>query len=128
MTRALAMSATGQSSSGEATALGYRYRAALHDSPPRSQTWDMGSPYAQPILLFFCRPCGEYHETTSSQYHAMKPRKTKRLKAQPAKARRQAQQESQHGIREILAFQKQTKLRDRHELSGLVILPNQYEI
>jgi hypothetical protein len=24
----------------------------------------MGGPYAQRILFFFCRPCGEYHEKT----------------------------------------------------------------
>jgi hypothetical protein len=53
----------------------------------------MGSPYAQPILFFFCRPCGDYHEKTHPHYRAMKRRKAKRLKAKQAK---QAEQQQTH--------------------------------
>jgi hypothetical protein len=28
--------------------------------------------YAQKILFFFCRPCGEYHEKTHPHYRSMK--------------------------------------------------------
>jgi hypothetical protein len=52
--------------------------------------------YAQPILFFFCRPCGDYHEKTHPHYRAMKRRKAKRLKTkQAAQAEQQAEQESQ---------------------------------
>jgi hypothetical protein len=37
--------------------------------------------YAQPILFFFCRPCGTYHEKTHPHYRAMKRRALKRRKA-----------------------------------------------
>jgi len=44
----------------------------------------MGSPYAQKILFFFCRPCAEYHEKMHPHYRAMKRRKAKRLKEREA--------------------------------------------
>lgn len=34
--------------------------------------------YAQPILFFFCRPCGDYHEKTHPHYAAMKRRAEER--------------------------------------------------
>jgi hypothetical protein len=46
----------------------------------------MGAKYAQPILFFFCRPCGEYHEKTHPHYRAMKRRKAKRVKEREAAA------------------------------------------
>jgi hypothetical protein len=42
--------------------------------------------YGQPILFFFCRPCGDYHEKTHPHYRAMKRRKAKRRKLAEAKA------------------------------------------
>jgi hypothetical protein len=42
--------------------------------------------YGQPILHFFCRPCGEYHLKTDPHYRAMKRRKAKRRKLLAAKA------------------------------------------
>jgi len=42
--------------------------------------------YAQKILFFFCRPCGEYHLKTDPHYRAMKRRKLKRRKLVEAKA------------------------------------------
>jgi len=53
--------------------------------------------YAQKILFFFCRPCGEYHEKTHPHYRAMKRRKAKRAKAKAAKTQEQTQQEDQRG-------------------------------
>jgi hypothetical protein len=53
-------------------ALALWQRTALDDYPPTSQAGDMGSPYAQPILFFFCRPCGDYHEKTHPHYRSMK--------------------------------------------------------
>ena len=50
----------------------------------------MGSPYAQKILFFFCRPCGDYHEKTHPHYRSMKRRKAKRLKAKQAEQRAEA--------------------------------------
>jgi hypothetical protein len=52
--------------------------------------------YAQPILFFFCRPCGEYHEKTHPRYHAMKRRNAKHAKKKAAAEYKQ-QTESQHG-------------------------------
>jgi hypothetical protein len=40
-----------------------------------------GSRYAQPILHFYCRPCGEYHHKEHPHYEEMKRRKAKRQKA-----------------------------------------------
>jgi hypothetical protein len=42
--------------------------------------------YAQPILFFFCRPCGEYHLKVHPHYRAMKRRKLKRRELAEAKA------------------------------------------
>ncbi len=53
------------------------------------------SKYAQPILFFFCRPCGDYHEKIHPHYRAMKRRKAKRLKTKDAaQAEQHAQQQS----------------------------------
>jgi len=57
---------------------------ALDDYPPTAETGGMGSPYAQKILFFFCRPCAEYHEKMHPHYRAMKRRKAKRLKEREA--------------------------------------------
>lgn len=35
-------------------------------------------PYAQKILHFYCRPCGDYHSKKHPHYQAMKRRKAKR--------------------------------------------------
>lgn len=40
--------------------------------------------YAQKILFFFCRPCGDYHEKTHPHYRAQKRRSAKRRKAKEA--------------------------------------------
>jgi hypothetical protein len=53
------------------------------------------SKYAQPILFFFCRPGGEYHERTHPHYRAMKRRKVKRAKEKAAQAEQQTEQGSQ---------------------------------
>jgi hypothetical protein len=47
--------------------------------------------YAQKILFFFCRPCGDYHEKTHPHYRAMKRRKAKRRKEAIAEAEQKAQ-------------------------------------
>lgn len=42
----------------------------------------MGSSHhAQPILFFFCRPCGEYHEKTHPHYAEQQARAAERRKA-----------------------------------------------
>jgi hypothetical protein len=46
--------------------------------------------YAQRIIHFFCRPCGEYHLKTHPHYRAMKRRKAKRQKEKQAQAEAQA--------------------------------------
>jgi len=46
----------------------------------------MGSPYAQKILHFFCRKCGEYHEKTHPHYKAQKQRAYRRRKAKVAES------------------------------------------
>jgi hypothetical protein len=38
------------------------------------------SRYAQRIVMFFCRPCAEYHFKTHPHYRAMKRRAIKRKK------------------------------------------------
>ena len=38
--------------------------------------------YAQPILFFFCRKCGGYHEKTHPHYRAQKQRFARRRKAE----------------------------------------------
>ena len=49
--------------------------------------------YAQKILFFFCRPCGEYHEKTHLHYRAQRRRAAKRRKAkEAAQAEQQTQQ------------------------------------
>jgi hypothetical protein len=48
--------------------------------------------YAQNIIHFFCRPCGEYHLKTHPHYRAMKRRAALRRKAKEAKAAKEAQQ------------------------------------
>jgi hypothetical protein len=53
----------------------------------------MTKAYAQPILFFFCRPCGDYHAKTHPHYRAMKRRKAKRLKAKQAAQTEQTQQQ-----------------------------------
>jgi hypothetical protein len=45
------------------------------------------SRYAQKIVMFYCRPCAEYHFKTHAHYRAMKRRATtRRRKAEKAKA------------------------------------------
>ena len=51
------------------------------------------APYAQPILFFFCRPCGDYHEKTHPHYAAQKARAAERVKAKAAKARKTKKQD-----------------------------------
>jgi hypothetical protein len=48
--------------------------------------------YAQKIIHFFCRPCGEYHLKTHPHYRAMKRRAAKRKKVAEATAKTAAQQ------------------------------------
>jgi len=50
--------------------------------------------YAQKILFFFCRPCGDYHEKTHPHYRAMQRRKAKRLKEKESAASQQSQQQN----------------------------------
>jgi|GEM_PF-6724729 hypothetical protein len=45
----------------------------------------MPGKYAQKILFFFCRPCGEYHEKTHPHYAAMLQRAAERLAEKAAK-------------------------------------------
>jgi hypothetical protein len=52
----------------------------------------MSGKYAQKILFFFCRPCGDYHEKTHPHYRAMKRRKAKRRKEAAAETAQQHQQ------------------------------------
>ena len=56
----------------------------LDDYPPNAETVRMGSPYAQKILFFFCRKCGDYHEKTHPHYKAQKQRSYRRRKAKEA--------------------------------------------
>jgi hypothetical protein len=50
--------------------------------------------YGQPILFFFCRPCGEYHEKTHPHYRAQKQRSYRRRKRkEAAQAEQQAHQQ-----------------------------------
>jgi hypothetical protein len=51
-------------------------------------------PYAQKILFFFCRKCGDYHEKTHPHYRAQKQRAYRRRKA---KETAQAEQPQQQG-------------------------------
>jgi len=58
----------------------------------------MGSPYAQKILFFFCRKCGEYEEKTSPHYRAQKQRAYRKRKAkEAAQASPTEQQPQQQG-------------------------------
>jgi hypothetical protein len=52
--------------------------------------------YAQPILFFFCRPCGDYHPKTHPHYAEMFARKAERAKKKAAKES-QAKEKHQHG-------------------------------
>ncbi|MGO9455267.1 MAG: hypothetical protein ACLQDV_30095 [Candidatus Binataceae bacterium] len=51
------------------------------------------SKYAQKILFFFCRPCGEYHEKTHPHYRAQKQRAYRRRKKKEAA---HTEQQNQH--------------------------------
>ena len=42
------------------------------------------SKYAQKLLFFFCRKCGDYHEKTHPHYKAQKQRSYRRRKAKVA--------------------------------------------
>lgn len=54
----------------------------LDDHPPTADTEDVSSKgYAQKILFFFCRKCGDYHEKTHPHYKAQKQRSYRRRKA-----------------------------------------------
>jgi len=51
-------------------------------------------PYAQKILFFFCRKCGEYHEKTHPHYRAQKQRAyRRRKKKEAAQTEQQPQQQ-----------------------------------
>jgi hypothetical protein len=55
--------------------------------------------YAQPILFFFCRPCGEYHAKTHPHYAEQNARADERRKAKsqtqkPQKKRQRKRNES----------------------------------
>jgi hypothetical protein len=50
----------------------------------------MSSGYAQKILFFFCRKCGDYHEKTHPHYKAQKQRSYRRRKAKEAAVQQQA--------------------------------------
>jgi hypothetical protein len=53
------------------------------------------APYAQKILFFFCRPCGEYYEKRHPHYRAMNRRKAKRAKkATEAQQEQKTQEDS----------------------------------
>ena len=55
----------------------------------------MRSKYAQKILFFFCRPCGEYHLKTDPHYRAQKQRSYRRRKKREAtESSQQAQQQN----------------------------------
>jgi hypothetical protein len=56
----------------------------LDDYPPSAETDGMSSGYAQKILIFFCRKCGDYHEKTHPHYKAQKQRSYRRRKAKEA--------------------------------------------
>jgi hypothetical protein len=50
--------------------------------------------YAQPILYFFCRPCGQYELKTHPHYRAQKQRAyRRRKKKETAAAEQQPQQQ-----------------------------------
>jgi len=46
--------------------------------------------YAQKILFFFCRKCGDYHEKTHPHYRAQKQRADRRRKTNAAESEQQA--------------------------------------
>jgi len=54
----------------------------------------MGSPYAQPILFFFCRKCGQYEEKTSPHYKAQKQRAYRKRKKRETENAAQPQQQA----------------------------------
>ncbi len=58
----------------------------LDGTRPAAQTDGMSSPYAQKILFFFCRKCGDYHEKTHPHYKAQKQRSYRRRKAKEKSA------------------------------------------
>jgi hypothetical protein len=50
----------------------------------------MGSPYAQPILDFYCRPSGAYHEKTHPHFAEQTARAEERRKAGKPKRQRKS--------------------------------------
>ncbi|MGH8011566.1 MAG: hypothetical protein ACREQ4_03565 [Candidatus Binataceae bacterium] len=60
----------------------------LTSSRHKSQPNEMSSRYAQPILYFFCRPCGEYHEKTHPHYAEAQARAAERSKAGTTRKRK----------------------------------------
>jgi hypothetical protein len=48
------------------------HRSSLDGTPPCAETDGMGTGYAQKILFFFCRKCGDYHEKTHPEYMVQK--------------------------------------------------------
>jgi hypothetical protein len=61
-----------------------RYRSALDGNLPSAETVGISSGYAQKILFFFCRKCGDYHEKTHPHYKPQKQRSYRRRKAKEA--------------------------------------------
>ena len=57
------------------------------------------SRYAQKILFFFCRKCGDYHEKTHPHYRAQKQRSYRRRKAKEAEQQSQTKGEGAAGNR-----------------------------
>jgi hypothetical protein len=53
--------------------------------------------YAQPILFFFCRPCGDYHEKTHPHYAEQRARAEARRIAKSAKASKAKKQGQRKG-------------------------------
>ncbi len=53
----------------------------------------MPTKYAQKILFFFCRKCGDYHEKTHPHYRAQQQRAYRRRKAKAAQNEQQPQQQ-----------------------------------
>jgi hypothetical protein len=67
-----------------------RDRNPLDGNPTTTETVGMSSGYAQKILFFFCRKCGDYHEKTHPPYRALKQRSYRRRKAKEAAAQQPA--------------------------------------
>jgi hypothetical protein len=47
--------------------------------------------YAQKILFFFCRPCGDYHEKTHPHYRGQKQRSYRRREVEEEELKTQQQ-------------------------------------